>query len=131
MAKNRVKSKGQRAHPFAYEGLDRIMHERARLGALTALLAHPKGLPFAALRKLCGLTDGNLARHLEVLEAANLIEIRKTAEARPLSLCRITAEGRKRFLSYLTVLEQVLLDAGAPPETEDGRTKGLRHLEAR
>jgi len=127
----RAKSKAQRAHPFAYEGLDRIMHERARLGALTALLAHPRGLPFAALRKLCGLTDGNLARHLEVLEAAELIEIRKTAEARPLSVCRITAEGRKRFLSYLTVLEQVLLDAGASPETEDGRTKGLHHLEAR
>ena len=127
----RGKSKGQRAHPFAYEGLDRIMHERARLGALSALLAHPKGLPFAALRKLCGLTDGNLARHLEVLEAAQLIEIRKTTEARPLSLCRITTEGRKRFLGYLAVLEQVLLDAGASPESEDARTKGLRHLEAR
>jgi len=131
VTRNRAKSKGQRAHPFAYEGLDRIMHERARLGVLTALLAHPKGLPFPALRKLCGLTDGNLARHLEVLEAAELIEIRKTAQARPSSLCRITGEGRKRFLGYLTVLEQVLLDAGASSETEDGRPKGLHHLEAR
>ncbi|MGH8199020.1 MAG: transcriptional regulator [Steroidobacteraceae bacterium] len=127
----KAKSKGQRAHPFAYEGLDRIMHERARLGVLTALLAHPKGLPFAAVRKLCGLTDGNLARHLEVLEAAKLIEITKTAEARPQSLCRITAEGRRRFLGYLTVLERVLLDAGASSETDDGRATGLRHLEAR
>lgn len=128
---SRAKTKGQREHPFAYEGLDRIMHERARLGALTALLAHPKGLPFAAVRKLCGLTDGNLARHLEVLEAAKLIEITKTAHARPQSLCRITAEGRKRFLGYLSVLERVLLDAGASSETEDGRQRGLRHLEAR
>jgi DNA-binding MarR family transcriptional regulator len=127
----KAKSKGQRAHPFAYEGLDRIMHERARLGVLTALLAHPKGLPFATVRKLCGLTDGNLARHLEVLEAAKLIEITKTPEARPQSLCRITAEGRRRFLGYLTVLERVLLDAGASSETDDGRTRGLRHLEAR
>jgi DNA-binding MarR family transcriptional regulator len=131
MTRNKAKSKGQRAHPFAYEGLDRIMHERARLGVLTALLAHPKALPFAVLRRLCGLTDGNLARHLEVLEAAKLIEITKTAETRPLSLCRITAEGRKRFLGYLSVLEQVLLDAGASSESEDGRPKGLRHLEAR
>jgi DNA-binding MarR family transcriptional regulator len=131
VSRNRAKPKGQRAHPFAYEGLDRIMHERARLGALTALLAHPKGLPFAALRKLCGLTDGNLARHLEVLEAAELIEITKTAEVRPLSLCRITAEGRKRFLGYLSVLEQVLLDASTSSETADGRPKDLRHLEAR
>jgi DNA-binding MarR family transcriptional regulator len=127
----KAKSKGRRAHPFAYEGLDRIMHERARLGVLTALLAHPKGLPFAAVRKLCGLTDGNLARHLEVLEAAKLIEITKTAEARPQSLCRITAEGRRRFLGYLTVLERVLLDAGASSESDDGRARGLRHLEAR
>ena len=131
MTRNRAKSKVPRAHPFAYEGLDRVMHERARLGVLTALLAHPKGVPFAVLRKLCGLTDGNLARHLEVLAAADVIEITKTAEARPLSLCRITAEGRKRFLSYLTVLEQVLLDAGASPESEDRRPKGLRHLTAR
>ncbi len=129
---NRAKSnRGQRAHPFAYEGLDRIMHERARLGALSALLANPKGLPFAMLRKLCGLTDGNLARHLEVLEGAALIEIRKTTEARPLSVCRITAEGRRRFLSYLTVLEQVLLDAGASSDAADGRPRGLRHIEAR
>lgn len=127
----KAKSKGQRAHPFAYEGLDRIMHERARLGALTALLAHPKGLPFAAVRKLCGLTDGNLARHLEVLEAAKLIEITKTADARPQSLCRITAEGRRRFLGYLSVLERVLLDAGASSEMETGHPRGLRHLEAR
>lgn len=127
----KAKSKGQRAHPFAYEGLDRIMHERARLGVLTALLAHPKGLPFAAVRKLCGLTDGNLARHLEVLEAAKLIEITKTADARPQSLCRITAEGRRRFLGYLAVLERVLLDAGASPEIDTAHPRGLRHLEAR
>ena len=127
----RVKSKGQRTHPFAYEGLDRIMHERARLGALTALLANPKGLPFAKIKKLCGLTDGNLSRHLEVLEAAKLIEITKTAEARPQSLCRITAEGRRRFLGYLAELERVLLDAASPGEADAGRARGLRHLEAR
>jgi DNA-binding MarR family transcriptional regulator len=127
----RPRSKGQRVHPFAYEGLDRIMHERARLGVLTALLANPKGLPFAMIKKLCGLTDGNLSRHLEVLEDAKLIEITKTAEARPQSLCRITAEGRKRFLGYLAELERVLLDAGTPAEADDGRARGLRHLEAR
>lgn len=118
-------------HPFAYEGLDRIMHERARLGVLTALLANPKGLPFAMIKKLCGLTDGNLSRHLEVLEAAKLIEITKTAEVRPQSLCRITAEGRRRFLGYLEELERVLLDAASPGEADASRARGLRHLEAR
>jgi len=125
-------NKGQRAHPFAYEGLDRVMHERARLGLLTSLLAHPQGLSFAMLRSLCGLTDGNLSRHLEVLETAKLIEITRTeADARPQSLCRITAGGRRRFLGYLAVLERVLLDAAAPAESDDGRARALLHLEGR
>ena len=62
---------------FAYEGLDRVIHEKARLGVLTSLVAHPKGLAFADLKILCGLTDGNLSRHLHVLEEAGLIEIAK------------------------------------------------------
>ena len=127
----RPKSKSQRAHPFAYEGLDRVMHERARLGVLTSLVAHPKGLPFPVIKKLCGLTDGNLARHLEVLEAARVIEITKSTEdARRQSLSRITSDGRRRFLSYLSVLEQVLLDASSPSEFDDARAKALHHLEA-
>ena len=111
----RAKPKRQRAHPFAYEGLERVMHERARLGVLSSLLAHPKGLSFAAVKQLCGLTDGNLSRHLDVLESARLVEItRESGGGRPQSLCRITAEGRRRFVSYLAVLERVLLDAQTP-----------------
>ena len=52
------------AAPFSYDGLDRVIHEKARLGLLTSLMAHPKGLAFADLKQLCGLTDGNLSRHL-------------------------------------------------------------------
>jgi predicted ArsR family transcriptional regulator len=114
----KTRSKPGRAHPFAYEGLDRVMHERARLGVLTSLLAHPQGLSFAAIKQLCGLTDGNLSRHLDVLESARLVDIKRdTGEGRPQSLCRITAEGRRRFVSYLSVLERVLLDAGAAWQT--------------
>jgi len=127
----RANPKGQLAHPFAYEGLDRVMHERARLGVLASLLAHPKGLSFAMLRELCGLTDGNLSRHLEVLEKARLVAITKTAGARPQSLCRITAEGRKRFLGYLAVLEQVLLDTAGPAETDESRARGVLHPQGR
>jgi len=95
------------------------MHERARLGVLTSLLAHPKGLSFGALKQLCGLTDGNLARHLEVLESSKLIELTKiTEDGRPQTLCRITADGRRRFAGYLSELERVLLDAGAVTEGE-------------
>ncbi len=53
---------------FAYEGLDRVIHERARLSVLTSLLTNPKGLTFVELKQLCSLTDGNLSRHLSILE---------------------------------------------------------------
>ena len=97
---------------FAYEGLDRVIHEKARLGVLTSLMAHPKGLVFADLKRLCGLTDGNLSRHLQVLEEAKLIEIVKGYDHnRPQTICRITAQGRQRYLDYLKVLEQVVRDA--------------------
>jgi len=97
---------------FAYEGLDRVIHERARLSVLTSLLTNPKGLTFGDLKQLCALTDGNLSRHLSVLEKAKMVEILKGHDRnRPQTLCRITANGRKRYLEYLSTLEQVVRDA--------------------
>jgi DNA-binding MarR family transcriptional regulator len=102
--------------PFAYEGLDRAMHEKARLGVLTSLMVHPRGLAFADLKQLCGLTDGNLSRHLQVLQDAGLVEIIKGyAGNRPHTQCRLTAAGRQRFLDYLAILEQVVRDAAITP----------------
>ena len=100
------------AAPFAYDGLDRVIHEKARLGALTSLMAHPKGLAFGDLKQLCGLTDGNLSRHLQVLQDAGLVDIIKGYEGnRPHTTCRLTKLGRRRFLDYLAVLEQLVRDA--------------------
>jgi DNA-binding MarR family transcriptional regulator len=97
---------------FAYEGLDRVIHERARLSVLTSLITNPRGLTFGDLKQLCSLTDGNLSRHLSVLERARMVEIVKGHDRnRPMTVCRITASGRKRFLEYLSTLEQVVLDA--------------------
>jgi DNA-binding MarR family transcriptional regulator len=118
MAKNsRAKAQPGR---FAYEGLDRVMHEKARLGVLTSLVANPKGLIFADLKRLCGLTDGNLSRHLHVLQEAGLVHILKGYDHnRPQTICRITPNGRRRFLNYLAVLEQVVRDAAQA--SQDGR----------
>jgi DNA-binding MarR family transcriptional regulator len=97
---------------FAYDGLDRVIHEKARLSVLTSLVAHPKGLVFGDLKHMCGLTDGNLSRHLQVLEEAGLVDIEKGYDRnRPQTVVRITAQGRTRYLDYLTVLEQVVSDA--------------------
>lgn len=97
---------------FAYDGLDRLLHEKARLGLLTCLASHPEGLLFNDLKELCNLTDGNLSRHLQVLHQSQIVEIYKSFEnKRPQTLCRLSQEGRERFLAYLEELTKVLQDA--------------------
>ena len=118
---------------FAYEGLDRVIHERARLSVLTSLLTNPKGLTFGDLKQLCALTDGNLSRHLSVLEKAKMVEILKGHDRnRPQTICRITANGRKRYLEYLSTLEQVVKDAakGTKEEATSTSIRGLTPREA-
>lgn len=97
---------------FAYDGLDRVLHEKARLGILTALVTHRDGLSFTDLARLCALTDGNLSRHLDVLADEGLVKIDKAfAGRRPLTTCKLTASGHRRFREYLEQLERVLRDA--------------------
>ena len=120
-------AKTEEKAPFAYEGLDRVMHEKARLGVLTSLIAHPKGLAFADLKQLCGLTDGNLSRHLQVLQEADLLEIIKGYENnRPHTRCRLTPRGRQRFLDYLAVLERVVRDAAEAASQTEAASDGRR-----
>lgn len=114
--------KPERPAPFSYDGLERVIHEKARLGVLTSLMSHPKGLAFADLKQLCGLTDGNLSRHLQVLQDAGLVKVHKGYEGnRPHTTCRLTAEGRRRFVDYLAVLEQVVRDAAKTESAEKTR----------
>ena len=118
-----AKSKSEQASKneqgrFAYEGLDRVIHEKARLSVLTSLVAHPKGVVFGDLKQMCGLTDGNLSRHLQVLQEASLVAIEKGYDHnRPQTLLRITSGGRQRYLEYLEVLEQVVRDAAGAAKT--------------
>src|SRR5260370_34325831 len=115
--------------PFSYNGLDRVIHEKARLGLLTSLMAHPKGLAFADLKQLCGLTDGNLSRHLQVLHEAGLVEVTKGYEGnRPHTSCRLPTIGRRRFLDYLAVLEGLVRDAARPAGKEAAPTAKFRIL---
>jgi DNA-binding HxlR family transcriptional regulator len=102
---------------FAYEGLDRVIHERARLSVLTSLITNPKGLAFGDLKLLCSLTDGNLNRHLRVLEKGKMVDlVKKHDRNRPQTICRITASGRARYIEYLSTLEQVVRDAAKVTE---------------
>ena len=111
--------------PFAYHGLDRVFHEKARLGIVSSLIGHADGLAFADLKSLCDLTDGNLSRHLQVLQEAGYIEIEKGFDGkRPCTRCRLSRKGRVRFSDYLCVLEQVLRKAAAARDGDDQRASG-------
>jgi predicted ArsR family transcriptional regulator len=95
--------------PFAYSGLERIFHERGRLAVCTCLIANAGGMRFTDLQDACGLTDGNLNRHLHALAEVDIISLeRRRGNGRPVTIVRITAAGRKRFLSYIDELEAVV-----------------------
>ena len=115
-------------HPgrFAYEGLDRVIHEKARLGIITSLSTHPQGLLFTDLKELCALTDGNLSRHLQILTEAGVVEVWKGYKNnRPQTLCRLTEGGKKRFLDYVSVLENIVADAMRAPVSDAAAKLGL------
>ena len=115
--------------PFSYDGLDRVIHEKARLSVMTSLISHPEGLAFNELKKLCGLTDGNLSRHVQVLSEAGLVSVHKGYEGnRPHTSCALTPAGRERFLDYLNVLEQVVRNANSAAENTPATAPGTARL---
>ena len=97
---------------YSYDNLTRVIHEKARLGIITSLLANKNGLSFNELKTLCNLSDGNLSRHMQTLEEDNIINIIKTFEGKkPKTIYKITEEGKEKFLIYLSELEKVIYDA--------------------
>ncbi len=87
----------------------KTFHEPARLALVTALCSESKGLGFQELKSCCGLTDGNLSRHLKVLEEAGVVQQLKSGRGpRARTLVWLTARGREEFLVYLQSLERVL-----------------------
>lgn len=110
---------------FSYDGLDRVIHEKARLGILASLAAHGDGLLFNDLKQLCSLTDGNLSRHLAVLAEAELVEVWKGQQGpRPQTMYRLTAVGKRRFAEYLSVLENVVADAQSDRQASASKRAG-------
>jgi DNA-binding MarR family transcriptional regulator len=84
--------------------LDELVHQRARLGIL-AMLREAAKVDFVRLRDTLGLTDGNLARHLQVLNEAGLVTTKKAQSRTWVSL---TAAGRKAFDKELDLLRALV-----------------------
>ncbi len=118
---------------FAYDGLERVYPREGPAGDHDLAGHPPRGAALPDLKELCALTDGNLSRHLQVLHEAGFVEVWKGYQQnRPQTLCRLTDEGRRRFLEYITVLENVVADALAAAKA-DGRDQSRpgRRLVAR
>lgn len=97
---------------YAFDGLQRVIHERARLSIVSSLAANPEGLIFTELRSLCALTDGNLSRQIQILQSAGFVEVwKRVHKGRPQTLCRLTDSGREQFLQYIAELEKVVATA--------------------
>lgn len=117
MAENKPKSAKSLAARL--EQLDRVIHEKARLGILTSLAAQPEGILFTDLRGQTELTDGNLNRHLKVLVEAGLVKATGSSEGGRSSRTtyRLTPRGLKDFSAYLDHLETVLQQASLAART--------------
>ncbi|HSR83250.1 MAG TPA: transcriptional regulator [Streptosporangiaceae bacterium] len=95
-------------HGHPAMGLDEVVHQRTRLGIL-AVLAEAGQADFPYLRSLLELTDGNLGRHLQVLEEAGLIMISKGYHRRrPRTLASITGDGRRALGAELATLRMLM-----------------------
>jgi DNA-binding HxlR family transcriptional regulator len=110
--KSEVKVRGQKLEANADKRstleLDRLIHERLRLGIVSALAVNEQ-LTFNDLKRLLQTTDGNLSVHARKLEDAHYVTCDKTFEGRiPRSEYRLTAAGRRAFEKYLAHMEAII-----------------------
>jgi DNA-binding transcriptional ArsR family regulator len=94
-------------HPAAPQ-LDRLIHERMRLGIVSALAVSPS-LTFSELKRLMKTTDGNLSVHARRLEEARYIECTKSFKGRvPRTEYKLSATGRRALEQYLDHMEALI-----------------------
>ena len=106
-------AEGARAAPSAARAtdLDRLIHERIRLGIVSALAAN-EALSFGDLKAILGTTDGNLSVHARKLEEARYIACTKSFEGRvPRTEYRLTAAGRRALERYIDHMEALIRTA--------------------
>jgi DNA-binding MarR family transcriptional regulator len=87
-------------HLRSLAGVDRLIHEPARM-MIAAILYAVETADFLYLQRETGLTKGNLSSHLSKLEEAGYVKIEKTYQGKiPLTVCHLTASGRRAFEDY-------------------------------
>ena len=95
-------------NPEPFLQLDRVIHEKGRLGIMSMLAASPE-LSFTELRDALEMTDGNLTSHMRTLQEAGYVSVSKSYKNnRPLTTCSLTPAGKKAFANYVNLLEQIV-----------------------
>ena len=98
----------ERAAENVSNELDKVIHERMRLGIISALAANEK-LSFTDLKNLLNTTDGNISVHARKLEDAGYVSMKKSFAGRmPLTEYKITAAGRNALEQYLNHMEALI-----------------------
>jgi DNA-binding MarR family transcriptional regulator len=120
--------RSSRARPPAPADLDPLIHERLRLGIVSALAAH-EPLSFTELRDLLRATDGNLSVQARRLEEAGYVICQKRFEDRkPKTTYRLTAKGRGALEQYLATLADMLPPIKAARGAAASRRSALRPI---
>ena len=95
-------------NPEPFLQIDRVIHEKGRLGIMSMLAASPE-LSFTEMRDALAMTDGNLTTHIRSLQEAGYVSITKSFQNnRPLTTCSLTPSGKKAFANYINLLEQII-----------------------
>jgi DNA-binding HxlR family transcriptional regulator len=95
-------------NPEPFLQLDRVIHEKGRLGIMSLLAASPQA-SFTEIRSMLSMTDGNLTAHMRTLHEAGYVSVTKAFhEGRPLTTYALTEAGRKAFAAYVDLLEQIV-----------------------
>jgi len=96
------------------DGLDKVIHARARLGIMSSLAARG-AMTFNELKDALGMTDGNLSVHARTLEEAGYIKVTKAFVGRkPQTTMNLAAKGAKAFREYVGYLEQIISPEESP-----------------
>jgi DNA-binding MarR family transcriptional regulator len=98
-------------NPEPFLNLDRVIHEKGRLGIMS-LLAATAQLSFTEIRDTLKMTDGNVTAHLRTLHDAGYVAVTKSMEGgRGVTSYSLTSSGRNAFATYLDLLEDIVQQA--------------------
>ena len=98
-----------------FQKLDRIIHEKARMGIMSLLAASPQ-LSFTEIRDTLEMTDGNLSVQIRTLQQAGYVAVTKSVEdRRPRTTCALTSRGRRAFRDYIDTLAEIVRQSRSVP----------------